>query len=1227
MQEWNYQLDIDFNDWLEIFKESKLGGKTLEKSRLFELLEKLIEDTKRDSVENSDEDDKNALEKLLQNITGLASISLFSQRNDVPVTPLGIAVGGPKDNMAIFVTHNYPYNLVKKFAIDNDEMFSYWSSSGNPTEGKFYTPLKVALDKNSNVYVSDFLNNRIAKFTSEGKFDYDLGELGSGKDEFILPGGIAIDTDEDGNTFLYVVDMGNIRIHKFQIYEKSAESVTEGLWPLQLDIDVISASRNFVLPMFIAVDSTHNVYVVDAAKSDIKKFDSKGNYLFTFGKGFGDEDGKFKIATGIAIDNNDNIYIADSQNHRIQQFDTNGNFVGKFGSRGGEKSQFEDPSDLTTDADGNLYVSDAGNHRIQRIEADCIKNDNVNADCIITFGSEGSFPGQFSIVGGLAVTPDGVNIYATDLNNNRIQVFKNGTFHPGKAIIIAGRSSKLDNLWDAIQAVANFAYHVLLYQGFRTDEIQYLSADINLDSVLKSQNYITAEPTLANVEEAIKNVGNDNLTLYMVDHGGTGQDDKGVFHLNVNETLTSGQLNNWLNGKDEEPIFEHVKIIYDACKSGTFFKNLRSESGDNWSIITSASAEQDAYFDSQGSLSFSMFFWREIFNGSTIGEAFTKSSDAIKQRFATDKKQTPQFNKVFATASIGNGTKSERPGQSPSDHGPKITLLSGKSVNYAGKEIEIVVEVSDENGVNEVWATVNLDVTARGQAIIKLPTFYFKKNDEGQFVAKYNDFTRAGQHKITIYANDSASHFAEPKEVTVEVAAENLRKHQAVIVAGSTSNEENIQFVCNALEHKGFANINLLTNSDSSSMCNLTNGELVVPAPLTLQSFKHVLSKRIEDNARSLVIYFEGVENDDTSFLINQDEKLDFTGPNSLDSMLNDLQKRLQYLETVTVMIEGPNSGRILSEDFDKGRIVITSNGIESTINTRKRDIFPSFSRFFWQKIGSGGSIRNAFIVARKATGSIAQMDDNGNGTIGDDGEVAKYLVIGTDIVRANVAPNVNATPSWQAVKNDSTSATFGAKIISMEKLRRVWAVIDAPTIKDEINLEPNNAGEYSATYYDFIIPSEYKIHVFAEDEEGRISLPSEQSVITINQGQSSVLDSAQDIYQNGDTIKVELQSSLPEGYVQYVGVKLPDGRIFTIDNLNSFNYYDGKKQLRCDESTSRSDCWVGEGNTVIDIPVDESMPHGEYQLHLVRLPKGVELKLPPTVDTWGESFFDIKEK
>ena len=72
-------------------------------------------------------------------------------------------------------------------------------------------PWGIALDKQGNVYVADWRNDRIQKFTADGRFLMKFGSSGSGEGEFNRPTDVAVDRDG----IIYVADWLNDRLQVF----------------------------------------------------------------------------------------------------------------------------------------------------------------------------------------------------------------------------------------------------------------------------------------------------------------------------------------------------------------------------------------------------------------------------------------------------------------------------------------------------------------------------------------------------------------------------------------------------------------------------------------------------------------------------------------------------------------------------------------------------------------------------------------------------------------------------------------------------------------------------------------------------------------------------------------------------------------------------------------------------------------------------------------------------
>ncbi len=273
---------------------------------------------------------------------------------------------------------------------------SFAYGSGN---GEFSVPYGVATDAAGNVYVADYNNYRIQKFSNAGTYLTQWGTPGIGNGQFNLPIGVA--TDAAGN--VYVADHNNHRLQKFS---NAGTYLTQWGTPG-------SGNGQFSYPDGVATDAAGNVYVADAGNHRIQKFSGTGTYLTQWGT-FGSGNGQFFNPTGVATDAAGNLYVADFNNHRIQKFSSAGTYLTQWGTPGSGNGQFNLPEGVATDAAGNVYVADRLNQRIQKFSS---------AGTYLTqWGMFGSGNGQFSIPSGVATDAAG-NVYVADLGNNHIHKF------------------------------------------------------------------------------------------------------------------------------------------------------------------------------------------------------------------------------------------------------------------------------------------------------------------------------------------------------------------------------------------------------------------------------------------------------------------------------------------------------------------------------------------------------------------------------------------------------------------------------------------------------------------------------------------------------------------------------------------------------------------------------------------------------------------------------------
>ncbi|MFW6180335.1 MAG: VWA domain-containing protein [Spirochaetota bacterium] len=115
------------------------------------------------------------------------------------------------------------------------------------------------------VYISDFTNDRVYRFSREGKYLGVIGEPGFNRGQFYGPTALAV----DGEGGLYVVDSGNLRVQKFSpdgefLLSFGRRGEEEGA---------------FEHPSGIAVDGGGRIFVSDHSKKAVYVYDDSGNYL------------------------------------------------------------------------------------------------------------------------------------------------------------------------------------------------------------------------------------------------------------------------------------------------------------------------------------------------------------------------------------------------------------------------------------------------------------------------------------------------------------------------------------------------------------------------------------------------------------------------------------------------------------------------------------------------------------------------------------------------------------------------------------------------------------------------------------------------------------------------------------------------------------------------------------------------------------------------------------
>lgn len=174
----------------------------------------------------------------------------------------------------------------------------------------FDKPTDIAFAADGGVYISDgYGNNRVAKFSGDGKFQFDWGRKGTGPGEFDLPHSVA--ADKDG--LVYVADRSNGRIQVFDANGKFLK-----MWK----------SAELGRPWTLIVGPDNFLYEVDGGdlkptppdRGQILKLDLQGNIVAKWSR-FGNYDGQIYWGHAITVGKDGAVYVGDVYHGmRVQKF-------------------------------------------------------------------------------------------------------------------------------------------------------------------------------------------------------------------------------------------------------------------------------------------------------------------------------------------------------------------------------------------------------------------------------------------------------------------------------------------------------------------------------------------------------------------------------------------------------------------------------------------------------------------------------------------------------------------------------------------------------------------------------------------------------------------------------------------------------------------------------------------------------------------------------------------
>ena len=252
--------------------------------------------------------------------------------------PFGLA-GNARDEIAVTEFFN---NRIQIFNSDGNFIRSLSCKALD-----LRVPKGIVFRNNGNIFVGD-KSGRILTIDGRGEYVGSFGGLGSLDDEFNDPWGLSVDSD--GNVI--VADQGSSLIKIFSPDGKFLMKIG-GQGTLKSPVHCIQYDKYLI--------------VSDRGEHCIKVFDRNGNFQYMFGKE-GSRDGEFDTPCCMAVNKSGHLMVCDECNHRVQIFELNGKFIGKFGTNGSNLGEFKNPASLVILGNDRIAVSDFNNHRIQLFE-------------------------------------------------------------------------------------------------------------------------------------------------------------------------------------------------------------------------------------------------------------------------------------------------------------------------------------------------------------------------------------------------------------------------------------------------------------------------------------------------------------------------------------------------------------------------------------------------------------------------------------------------------------------------------------------------------------------------------------------------------------------------------------------------------------------------------------------------------------------------------------------
>jgi len=676
----------------------------------------------------------------------------------------------------------------------------------------------------------------------------------------------------------------------------------------------------------------------------------------------------------------------------------------------------------------------------------------------------------------------------------------------GKAIIIAGRKSADDPLWDTTDYLGGVAYGTLRYRGFSTNNICYLSPepgrDIDDDGVVD----IDFESNIDNARYAFTNwaAGPGNLFVYLTDHGSSGSEG-GYFRLNPTNKLLASDVASWLD--DLQWTYSNdVIVVLDFCQAGSFLEPLAYSGPGRRIVIAACEADEPSYFVAGGLVSFSDAFFSGVLLGLNVSNCYEQARGAIAAY------QSAQiYDKDGDADEITIGA----------------TFVAGKDIPQIGRVIGNQALMGDTSAtlwaddivsvypIERVWCSImqpdhEPNPTNPVMDLVQLELPYNAAS--ARYEATYSGFAKPGVYRLYFYAKDNWGSVSLPRQSYV---IQSRFDERVILVAGGPSfapGWETINWMANLGYHT--FRTRLFDNDHIYYMNALTAQNLDdeagydVDAIPSLDKLGYAITNwAYVNDTDKLTVYLIG-DGTNNTLCVNEGEYLT---PAMLAGWLNTFQAANS--RQVNVIMDFSGSGAFLPELAGIGPVsdasalsrrvsVASSRANRQSLMARGGQV--SFTQYFLSEIFSGESIGDAVTRARKtirrASGllhQVAEIDDNGNGIPNEkntDGVLSRERYIGTAFVTGSDIPSIGSVIPSTSITNTSELLLWVDDVTDVEGISNVWCVITPPDYIGSGELPRldlpwvGTNDRYEAVYSNFTKNGTYVLTFYAEDCVGDLS-------------------------------------------------------------------------------------------------------------------------------------------